>query len=652
MGGGGSKSLTAAEKQSFASRIPQTPHPVGYYVLPYFEYKWYNSMNAKQCGYVTTPPSYAAQCPAFSTSTKPIPLNCQLQTFVSADNNFEDVGPRMTYTDNITDEQVLADRSAVQTKIQGTSPSSHLDAKSYWCNMVYPWRANGHIVNEPSIENMDIGYSETKDVSDLPQFMPLANMLYDSTNCGPQSNAMADWNTNDTSDILTIMGGAEEFAYMLVPEVTSPSGGTLGAATSRPTSPSGPLNHVKYYPKTYAAGDWMRNLDYCNAEGNSMCGHLGPGCTFSDEKCTNTQKQVQDGGTGDMTYTLQYRGPAPPSSTWPTEVMHFNSKGPVCNTPYSIQRACDVNDSKLPYVPDNPAPPIVVTNKVVERYCRQFNQRCPSTKKCLYKKCPSNKPCLDTADGTCTAAEPDNRCKTGATRTAGLTGPQLCAAKVNGACPAGTEPATCPVASPSSSRGVCYSQTQTAMGQPAAQVCIAVPATDSNNNVDPIPPFDVQQKCFAMNKSQCQNNPPIAGTAYQCSLETIETDNACAGKSKSECTGSPCAWGVCQEITYEGGIKQCQAAQSTHTVLNSRSDPFVWTMFDQFQKAPDKQMHCPERGVTCTNAGVMGLLPTNHTMIPAICNTFDPASRPQFGTMNDGTPLNGFPFCAAAASGS
>ena len=83
--------------------------------------------------------------------------------------------------------------------------------------------------------------------------MPIANVLYDSTNSAPKLNAQQDWGTTTWSDILEVMSGVETTYYMLVPEVSENS------PTSAPDSTK--YTGVEFYQKEYTP-PWIRNYSH------------------------------------------------------------------------------------------------------------------------------------------------------------------------------------------------------------------------------------------------------------------------------------------------------------------------------------------------------------------------------------------------------
>ena len=669
--------------------------PNGMYVAPYLEYKWYNNMGKNQCSWVTTPPKMAAMCATqqdLNTGSTCVTgennavlqrssgsgctaenSNCtylggsvaiQVADDTTQFGQCDTVAAAVTYTKpNISDTDTLAARVAMQNLKSSHFPVVSHDESNLFNTLSHNLRPTnsddtldgyvyGACVSNRAPKNFTIpDYAAGGNDDPTNVYMPMANMLYDSTNCGPRVNAEEDWGITETTDILAVMDGAVKTKYMLVP--VPDTSATIPVGTE-------PQDGVKFYPKAYMA-PWMRDLEYCAHHPDSSTCQAALGCQWtSDNTCKNTFKHFSDGGSGTAapTITLQKKYLPTGKSMFPAG----NGLPFSFDPDRAVQKICmekwqnpaaygtpsnPCGDSTAePYDIIKPAPPIVIDNKVVEHYCRRFNQACSGEKPCLQKSCPANRPCLNKGTGTCENMDAStNQCPPTTHVYAGGAGATCVTKDDSGACPAYTDQDQCPTAASAAGGGVCYSTRMDSMGAPAVQACMAVPSGSGSAASNPIPPFDVQAQCFGHTTEEACNAHANLGqqSQYRCSWERIETSNdACAQHTtRDACTGE-CAWGLCEKITMEGGAAVCRAAQDTHTVHNAATDPFVWTMYDNFRKAANTQMSC---GTSCATAmQTVDLADDINTPWgePDICIPSSQQTRPEIGA----TGLNGIPFCA------
>ena len=562
-------------------------------------------MGSKQCKWNTTPPNIAASCNNAMSEGQAIfgETNAEhANTNETGCLNYancgialsDDCGPRIRQgkkiaksaknpdTTTITDADLLAQRQQIRADItagHNNTPADYWNIISH--NNKTEWNADyvhmvgvgggckragndENIINvcvpsmpdASSMSNLSIpAWSNDTDPLSVP--MPVANLLYDSTNCGPKTNALSDWKTTDAADILKVIGGAIEKPYVLVPATSDSS----GAAASSEDIPAG----ISYYKKEFNF-EWLDRFEYCSQVQEEGACQKRALCKWEDGQCQN----------GDHTLNLESYPSPSTDQTFPVfsaplsfDPNQFDNKKHVClkpNQTYQIEDTC-IADYSL-YTPSAPSPPIVIDNKTVENFCRNSDP-----------------------------------------------------------CPA-----------PDSGEGVCYSTNVSDMGAPEIHACIAIP---TENAVDPIPSFDVQLECMQhVTQDDCTQGAPTA-SGYTCSWESLETSNGdCAGLSRLDCEDSQahptCSWGTCMTI----GDGVCVADTSTHTLVNDQSDPFVWTMWDNFTKSSDAQMSCDSSHCDSTKPAPSTKAPWG---IPSICKN---SSRGVARQPVPGSSLNGIPFCA------
>ena len=389
------------------SKVAQVYHPEGNYILPYLEYQWYNNMNAKQCSWMTTPPKIAAQCNNAMPYHQVIAGTDFISSFdgevtisKEAQENFssclsysncavveaDDDSGGFPNTNNtatpsvstMTPNDMLNQRIQIQSKINDTHNSlaalwntvSHDNTKAwqppgfFQVNPHYNRGLNYCVPNASTGTSLSIpAYSADTDPVSIQ--MPLANMLYDSTNCGPKTNAQEDWGTTDYTDIFSVMEGAEKKQYLL-----------MRVATGAPATNQTPTPGVKMYPKAYNY-PWIESLEYCHQhKTQEKC---------SDKLCTwnNTNRSCELAASARnlSTYptpTLQ-SGENSAESFTDEQRITFTSE-PMCLQAWNPTKGITQTESGDNtentctgeynyYDPQNPSPPIVIDNKTVGGYC-------------------------------------------------------------------------------------------------------------------------------------------------------------------------------------------------------------------------------------------------------------------------------------------
>ena len=641
---------------------PDNYRPGDYYISPYYEYMWYNNMGPNQCSWMTTPPTVTAQChnlqPPFGWGNCSSDNSCVKDSSTCSitgggDDFFvcENVVPAVKAVPPLNppnDTDLLKQRNQILQDVNNNN--NNITPKDLWMNLSYnnvgPTYSNFCMSNRASQSFTIPDYAATND-NPVDVAMPMANLLYDSTNCGPKTNAKHDWNTTSYTDIIAVMDGAVKTTYMLVP--ASGSGGLPAGNTA--------IAGVKVYPKTYNFG-WIQDLEYCaHLNDQEEACNASMGCTYESNECKHTSIPYVLGGSEKKTKTLNY-ATAPPGKKFPfpfegysaltfdldSTTHAFGGNSQVCLSPWTPPSQVDnpgsnptcTAGSGSPYSPSTPLPPIVVENKVVETYCQRFNV-CSNESPCAPEIiCPSDTPCYNNTNGTC-EAEVNNTCQTDSIRNT-LHQFTCKPTKTDGTCP--TYYTKC---GDTEGGGVCYSTDMNDMGAPMVNACMAVPTPQAGTE-NAIPPFDIQTECFGKtSKKTCDETTLTGTTEYRCRWEAIETNNGCSKHTtKTDCTQAPsCNWGTCTwlaESNTKGGI--CQAAANTNTIHNIASDPFVWSMWDNFTKASDTNMSC---GSNCQMSTINAQGTDTPWGQPTICTTDN--SRNTIGS----TGLNGIPFCIKEA---
>ena len=458
--------------------------------------------------------------------------------------------------------------------------------------------------------------------------MPIANLLYDSTNSAPKSNAQADWGTTSWTGIMPAMEGVKTFNYMLVPQTFN-----LSPSTST-TAPS--YSNVSFYPKEYAPpwledfGDESYNLNLQTPpEPASMNKNIplqmlqdspiGIISNSDNVACINTDRilyhtttpnsiEVYGNSTCDEPYVSYVSNTAPPAPI------------PVLNQ--KVMQQC----ATVPPTECNPAQ----QNTSMQNLCDVFSteQMCNQETLCKWST-PS-----PTSDPTCTVKTP-------------LTTPK-----------------------PSDAKGVCYDPSVNLQGMPAVRACLAVPKTKSPGTA--IPPFDAQRACLGhLSQEACNNDSledglsrTISNSAayvlsqeYTCSWQMVETQDTCAQytskgeqgciKVKTPDNNTSCAWDPCNWSNPGEDTGVCESSPASTTVLNAQVDPLVWTIHNNFKHSTAQPLACTPDGADC-NLDVN--IPAQYKASapapfanPEICSSQHKAS--QRHTV-PGTDLNGIPFCA------
>ena len=446
--------------------------------------------------------------------------------------------------------------------------------------------------------------TKPKDIS-----MPIANVLYDSTNSAPKLNAQQDWGTTTWSDIIEVMSGVETTYYMLVPEVSENS------PTSAPDSTQ--YTGVEFYQKEYTP-PWIRN--YSHSTDAPLNVQSWPSPAAQNSILTSGVSNSSIGGT-------LYIIPTQDDVDMFSYVQPGRLSNPYIKTPSTAKRV------QYNYT-SPPAPPIAVLNQKVRSQCSTYTQKeCNPARQneFLENMCNNLK-----TDVLCTA---NAQCKWGGDDTG----------------PSSSTASPCTVKTPVATtepKGVCYDSTANAQGMPAVHACLAEPTPTGDQQDVPISPFGAQVYCLKYTTEEtCQGKtPPSQYQGYGCTWTMVETTDACAKhKTKTQCTSSSedsqCKWDACQWTEPGKSTGSCIGSSAATAMINAEVDPMQWTIYSNYKHDPTTPMGCTPDSSDCTQQDVS----VQSTGAPApfsnpeICSSEHRASQ----RINvPGTTLNGIPFCA------